>query len=234
MRIYNSNAGDANILLIGEARAHLAALRAHTGDEVSIFKGDGIDYVYSVFSESKRGIELKLIRNKTVNNECKRSVTLFMSIISRDKFLLAVQKAVELGVKCIVPVSTKYSQHNIHISNEKIIKTCIAACEQCERAVIPEAKEEITFKKMCDSISDFDKFVFGYERAKSGSVKSIISPSHNNIAFFVGSEGGISPEEVELLQANKAYAVTFGKRILRAETAAITGLSLINDALGEI
>lgn len=233
MRIYVKNLDDS-LRLSKENLAHLAALRVKSGEEVTLFDGSGMDYVCKILSRDRRDVQLELLRKVKNDTECASNITLFMSAISQDKFALAVQKATELGARSIVPVISAYSQNGFIYKAERMNVIMSSACEQCGRSRLPVMSEPIKFSAMLSNVNDFDKFIFGYEKAKDGSVRDVLKDVMHDVALFIGPEGGISKEEVDLLIKSGAVAVTFGKRILRAETAAIVGLTLVNDALGEL
>lgn len=233
MRIYVKNL-TKDLSLTKENAAHLAALRIKAGEVVTLFDGSGLDYVCKVAFRDRRDIRLELIDTVTNDKECRSNVTLYMAAISQDKFSLVVQKATELGVKRIIPVISAYAQNGFIYKAERMNVIASAACEQCGRSILPTVEPPLKFSEVLKDLSDYDDFIFAYEKANEGSVKAALSLNAHNVALFVGPEGGISSDEAASLLSAGAKAVTFGKRILRAETAAIAGLTLINDALGEL
>lgn len=233
MRIYVKNLSK-DLSLTKENASHLAALRIKAGEVVTLFDGSGLDYVCKVAFRDRRDIRLELVDTVTNNKECQCSVTLYMAAISQDKFSLVVQKATELGVKRIIPVVSVYAQNGFIYKAERMNLIASAACEQCGRSILPMIEPPLKFNEMLKDLRDFDDFIFAYEKSTEGSVKASISSNARNVALFIGPEGGISSDEAARLLDEGAKAVTFGKRILRAETAAIAGLTLINDALGEL
>lgn len=158
---------------------------------------------------------LKLERNE---NECGREVMLFCSILKKENFELVAQKAVETGVRGIIPllcgrtVKTGFKKERL----EKIIKE---AAEQSGRAILPEISEPISFRK-------------ALERAKDNELNIIFDCAGKNlkdwaharkIYIFIGPEGGWEEYELALAKDAGFQVVSLGKLTLRAETAAIVG-----------
>lgn len=171
----------------------------------------------------------KIVNLLESNNELPIKVTLVMGLLKEQKFDLVIQKAVELGVYCIVPIQLERSiSTNIRAEN-KIIrwqKIAKAAAKQSNRNFIPEIKPIVT------EISDLKSYqsdvnFLAYENSivekwdkKLNKIKSI--------TIVVGPEGGISNRELELFQQLNFVSISLGRTILRAETAPLYFLSIIN------
>ena len=151
------------------------------------------------------------------------NITALISTIKQDKFEIILQKLTELGVKKIVPVKTAYSQ-DLFLNDKKIIrfkKIIQEAAEQSHRNTIPELCPLINIKEVDKYNSELN--LVSYEKETNSNVNL----KANSITFIIGPEGGFKEEEIELL-INKGYkAISLGKRILRAETAAIDTASII-------
>lgn len=153
-------------------------------------------------------------------------------MIKQDRFELAVQKATELGVNRIVPVYSTYTQRLGSLNYERFKKIAVSACEQCGRSRVPVIEQAIEFDELVER--DAKTFmIFPWEREMHGALLDAIDRTQSDISVFVGTEGGITQEEKERLCAVGAKSVTLGPRILRAETAAITMLSVLSCEMGE-
>ena len=158
------------------------------------------------------------------NNELEHDVTALISIIKQDKFEIILQKLCELGVKRIVPVITAYSQDLIFTDNRitrfnKILKE---AAEQSHRNFVPELLSPIKLSEISNYLSDIN--IVPYEKSLD---KFDIDINNKTISFIIGPEGGFKKEEIDYLKNNSFVDTSLGKRILRAETAAITMMSYI-------
>ena len=161
------------------------------------------------------------------------------SIFSRgfrkvDKMELIIQKAVELGAfgiihmstkRCIVKLDAKKTESKVKRGWQAMQE---AAAKQSKRAVIPVVKEPMTMKQAIEYAKDLNVKLIPYELAEHiDETKKIIEgiKPGENIAVFIGPEGGFSEEEVALAKENGVLPITLGKRILRTETAGFTVIS---------
>lgn len=233
MRFYFPNINASHPELTGDAHTHAAyALRIRIGDEITVFDGNGTDYVCKVTDIKKDRTVLSLLDTRQNVGEANINVTLYLSVIKQDRFEMAVQKATELGVSRIVPVYTTFTQRSVTLNYERLNKIAISACEQCGRSVIPTIEQSINFDELNERAKT-TSMIFLWERELHGTMQSAIDKTKTDIAVFVGPEGGITePEKITLTQSG-AKSVTLGKRILRAETAAIAALSVVYYEMGE-
>lgn len=157
------------------------------------------------------------------NNELDHDVTCILSLIKSDKFELCIQKLVELGVKRIVPFSAERSVVKIK-DDKKLVrlqKIAREAAEQSHRNLIPEITPVCTIKDLKDYMSEYNYICYESEK-RIGE----ISPK-GSITYLIGPEGGFSDKEYEKICTMGFESISLGKRILRAETAAIYMTSII-------
>lgn len=233
MRFYLPSINKSNLELIGDAHTHAAyALRIRVSDYITVFDGQGHDYSCVVKEIKKDKTILELLDTADNIGESKIYVTLYLSVIKQDRFEMAVQKATELGVKRIVPVYSMFTQRNVSLNYDRLNKIAISACEQCGRSVVPVIEQALDFEELLDRTKN-TYMIFPWEREMHGNIKSAIDKSKTDVSIFVGPEGGITEEEKNKLTAVGAKSVTLGSRILRAETAAISALSVVFYEMGE-
>ncbi|MCM1367357.1 MAG: 16S rRNA (uracil(1498)-N(3))-methyltransferase [Roseburia sp.] len=219
--------------LTGDAHTHAAySLRIRTGDYITVFDGKGTEYSCRVKDVKKDRTELEIIDRSENVGETKTDISLYLSVIKQDRFELAVQKATELGVTRIIPVYSTFTQRGGSLNFERLNRIAVSACEQCGRSRVPEIEPCIEFEELLERAAKTHT-IFPWEREMKNSLKSAIDKSATAIAVFVGPEGGITETEKQQLTDVGARAVTLGPRILRAETAAITALSVICCEMGE-
>lgn len=221
------------IILTDEAHNHAAyVLRIRTGDLLTIFDGSGVDYLCKVTEIKKDETSLEVLDTAMGTGETKTDITLYLSVIKQDRFELAVQKVTELGVKRVVPVYATYSQRNCVLNQNRLNKIAASACEQCGRSVVPVIEQPIEFDELIKRAQN-TYLLFPWEREVHNRLRDSLPDGENSISVFVGPEGGITESEKDRLVEAGAKCVTLGKRILRAETAAIVTLSVINYETGE-
>ena len=177
---------------------------------------------------------LDIIEELNEDKELNKQIILYQALIKNDKFDLIIQKACELGVSHIYPLITSRCVVKINESNinnklnryEKIIKE---ACEQSRRNIRPTMMPCINIQDI--EVADDTLCLIAYE--KDGDYHSFANvlkniDAYSRVAIAIGPEGGFAQAEVDALLAKGFKSVSLGKRILRAETAAIYALSVLS------
>lgn len=157
--------------------------------------------------------------------ELMTKVTAIIALTKADKFELALQKLVELGVYQIVGLETKRCVVKVYDVAKKIArwnKIILDAAKQCKRTIVPKFVGVITLKEI-----DFYKSKQNIVAYEAEVKHSLALNNIESISFVIGPEGGFETEEIELLQSKGFEPTSLGKRILRAETAAIFLMSVI-------
>ncbi len=189
---------------------------------------------YAICDRKYRGALVE--EEDPVSREFPLNITLCMALIRREKFELVLQKAAELGVKRIVPFTSSRCVVQVNKEKQERLRQrwqfiLQSASEQCKRDLIPELCEFVPLASLKDYSSD--KNLCAYEKA--GVEAPFISEAvdkDNSVTIVIGPEGGFSDEEAESLYNDHFTPVTLGKRILRAETAAIYACSVLAE-IGE-
>lgn len=217
-------------------QAHHAGTVLRMNEEEVRLVHDGKGYFAMVHTEGKR-VYADVLREDERYNELPVEVTLCMALIRREKMEFVLQKATEIGVTKIVPFES--SRCVVHARKEKSDKQLIRqktilqeAAAQCKRNRVPALTEVVKFADIFQV--EGDVHMAAYENAY-GSAKRITDHLENgrSVVVAIGPEGGFSQEEVEELSAHGYIPVTLGKRILRAETAALYACSVISEFFGE-
>ena len=167
------------------------------------------------------------------------AVTIAVGLSKGDKLDWIIQKATELGVSEIIPLSmtrnvVKWTGDKSTKKIERLQKIAEEASEQSHRLKVPRVTNVMTLKELTSYTSFFEQKLIAYEEsAKFGEslqlVKSLQSLKENGRVIFVfGPEGGIEEQEVELLEKSGYLPCSLGPRILRAETAPLYALSAVS------
>ena len=228
---------DKKIIITGKDVNHIKnVLRMKIGEELSVSNGcDGKEYrgIIEEFTDDAVVCALAFVKEDGV--ELPSKVYLYQGLPKADKMELIIQKAVELGVYEIIPVATKRAVVKL---DEKKSKSKIArwqaiseaAAKQSKRAIIPNVAEVLSFKEALKECQKAKVKVIPYELAEGmDKTKEIISDLKpgQDVAIFIGPEGGFDDAEIEAAMEAGVIPVTLGKRILRTETAGFTILSWI-------
>jgi 16S rRNA (uracil1498-N3)-methyltransferase len=237
LRIYLSNTHSVNnqISITADKAHYLASvLRCKEGDALVIFNGAGNCFKTKISKVGKKEVIADVLEKFPCNLESPVNITLVQSLLRGEKMDLVVQKTTELGVREIVPVVTERSQLRETRKTARWQKIAEEASRQSGRTVIPVVHEPVSFQDIFTG-NDLKGFIFYEEGGErfSDAVSSFI-PHPSSLFIVVGAEGGFTKEEVELAKAKGLVAASLGKRILRAETAAIAAVTLAQYALGDM
>lgn len=222
------------IELTGDNAYHISrSLRMREGEEICVSFCDGIDYICKIHSFGVDSVFAEITDITPCTAEPEVQTTLFQALVKGDKMETIIQKAVELGVYEIYPVESERSVVRLDEKSkvkklERWNKIALEASKQCGRGIIPKVHDVLSFKECVARLTELDASFFCYEEENELSLKGILQKrNYSSIGFFVGSEGGISPEEAQLAKDAKIPPVTLGKLILRTETAGPAVLSMI-------
>ena len=164
--------------------------------------------------------------------ELESNVTLFFALAKSDKIEFVIQKATELGVKNIVLFQgkrsvVKFSDSDFIRKLDRYLSIAKEASEQCHRQLIPNISYVDNIKKIKDHLCDVNLFAYELEAGSASDFSSQIKDKES-ISLIIGPEGGFDESEAEFLKENGFTPISLGKRILRCETAAVYGLSVIS------
>lgn len=209
-------------------------LRMKLGEELDVTDGqDGREYRCAVrsFGENSVDCELRFVREEGV--ELPGRIHLFQGLPKADKMELIIQKAVELGVYRILPVETKrcivkLDEKKAESRTARWQQISESAAKQSRRGIIPEVTKPLQFRKALELAEGMDLKLIPYELAEGmAKTRQLIESARpgQDIAVFIGPEGGFDEEEIREAAERGIEPITLGKRILRTETAPLAVLS---------
>ena len=221
-----------------EGAAHHAArvLRVKRGDELTLFNGEGGEFAARVERVDTRAVAVHVGAWRDIERESPLRVTLVQGLATGERMDYVMQKAVELGVAAVQPVTAARSVARLDASraDKRLLhwrQVAISACEQCGRNRIPEVRP----------LRDLGHWL---AEPSKGSLRLLLLPDAPgtladltrppaSIEFLVGPEGGLAPEETAAAGRAGFTAVRLGPRILRTETAALAALGAFNALWGD-
>ena len=231
-RFFAEHISDEMTLSEEESRHARNVLRLAEGDEVTLFDGSGKEYSAIVTAVAKGGISVHVVRESASGREPKTWVFLLVGALKGDKTELVVQKATELGVSRIGVFSSRYCSAYMNGNKlERLNRVAREAAKQCLRASVPRVEYYETLEEALRAGAECVTRLFACEFI-SETEKAIDTGA--TVCAVVGSEGGFAEEEYALAQRLGYCGVSLGKRILRAETAAIALVSVIMHEAGEL
>ena len=217
----------------GESRHMVSSLRLRKGDRIRATDGRGVIYEV-VLEEARRKKVTGRIADRTKVEPAGGRVTVFQGVIKPAKMALMVEKCVELGVWSVLPVETGLCVSGMGEGRVKRLKRiAIEAMKQSVGAHLPEIHSLKSFDDAVSRLSDFDLTVVAWEDEKHERLRDIVGGERpKTVALWIGPEGGFTPVELDELANCGARTFSLGERRLKAETAAITSLAILNELLG--
>ena len=227
-----------NPVIIEDEKAHYlsSVLRCKTGDSLIVTDENGSSYTANVLGASKKQVTIRVTGDYNMSTESGLDIILAQGLLKGEKMDFVIQKTTELGVNAIIPVITERSQLRETRKHARWKKIAEEASRQSGRTRIPEISEHYSFMDIfhIPGLISGKGIIFWEEGGEKLSTVTGNLQGADKIFLFIGPEGGFSEQEV-LIAAEKGFAVaTLGSRTLRAETASITAVSVIQFALGDL
>ena len=221
-------------VLKGEEFNHAKnVLRLFEGAEVVLFDGSGQEYSAVITKIGKGEMILHTVKKGASERDPKAELYLLVGALKGDKTELVVQKATELGVKKIGVFASKYCSAYMNDNKlSRLNRVAAEASKQCLRATVPQVVYFDNFESAVQSAEEYQSKLFACEFIDESEVR--LNEIKKSAALIVGSEGGFTKEEYEYAKSQGFLGITLGKRILRAETAAIALLSVAAYLTGEL
>ncbi|MGH8075842.1 MAG: 16S rRNA (uracil(1498)-N(3))-methyltransferase [Lysobacter sp.] len=229
----------SEIALPENAAAHLSrVLRLGIGDACVLFNGDGHDYAARIVAAGKREVRVLVGAATAVDRESPLRLLLLQGIARGEKMDLILQKATELGVSEVHPLSSQRSEVKLDDARaEKRLahwqSVVSSACEQSGRAIVPRVRAPVSLAAALGTLP-------------AGGLRLILDPdgtlslptlaweSTAPILLAVGPEGGWSPLDRDQLHAAGFQGLRLGPRILRTETAGLAGIAALQARFGDL
>lgn len=235
---------DSVALASDEARHLREVLRLKHGDEVYVFDGAGREFHCRIEESRRDSAQLNVLSE--VEPDCPESpldLTLGLALLKGEKFDLVVQKATELGVARVIPVITRHSDIRLRDDSDAVKRVArwqriaLEATKQSRRAVVPEVHNPMAFGSLIKTPAEpeMPRLIFSEREGKS-LIEAVtdVPVGVVRMTALVGSEGGWADAELAAARDAGWILVTLGGRILRAETAAITVVALIQHLYGDL
>lgn len=228
------------IVLRGEQHHHISrVMRMKEGDQVILVTPDKEAFKAEITAIKNDTVQLKWLSDEIQEKELPVSVSIASGLPKGDKLEWIVQKGTELGAAVFLPFNSEFSivkwdSKKAKKKQERLQKIAQEAAEQAHRTSIPEVKTLAAFKELIEYSKEFNYCLVAYEEnAKNGEMKnfrSVLSKlkPDDTVLIVFGPEGGLSPKEIEQLEANRFIVCSLGPRILRTETAPLYALSAIS------
>ena len=214
----------------------LRVLRAQVGDACVLFNGDGHDYDARIVAAGKREAEVDILAARAIGNESPLRIVLLQALARGDKMDWILQKATELGVVAIVPVTSERSE--IRLDGERADKriahwrsVVVSACEQSGRATVPAVAAPASLAQAMAGLPASARRLLLDPQASQGMRK--LDLAAGGLVLAIGPEGGWSARDLATLRGNGFEGLRLGPRVLRTETAGIAAIAALQACHGD-
>lgn len=230
------------ISITGDLLVHLRnSLRVTVGEILLIGNGQGSRYRAEITDVSKRAITGRIL--ETIQEPPRRTprLTLGQSLLKGEKMDWVVQKAVELGVDELVPVESRHSV--VQLKADRVDhqltrwqRIAVEAAQQSEQWRVPTITAPQSLATLLKNRAIGTVTLMLAERLDGKSLQAVPLPQDvtGSVLILIGPEGGWSKEEMGLVEQAGIQPITLGPHILRAETAAIATISILQSRLGKL
>jgi 16S rRNA (uracil1498-N3)-methyltransferase len=233
--------GDRVRLSREQAHQVRQVLRLKPGDTIVVLDGQGMEYDVKLATVSSSEAVGQIAETRQAAGEPGIQLTLFQSLLIREKFEWVLQKGTEVGAAEFVPVLTsrglvrtkEIDEHKL----DRWRRIVTEAAEQSHRGRVPRIGSVLPFEQVFSQYVGFDRLLIAAPGPQTTELREALRDLPNedaSIALLIGPEGGFTDEEVALAREKSAVAVGLGPRILRTETAAVVACALILHELGEM
>lgn len=239
-RIYHPTAlaGLKQCELSDDATNHVArVLRMTEGQALELFDGSNHIFPAIITQISKKSVAVNIEQGQLADRESTLHIHLGQVISRGERMEFTIQKSVELGVNVITPLwsercGVKLEGERLDKKIQQWQKIAIAACEQCGRNRIPEIRPMMKLQDWCAENDGALKLNL-HPRAQY-SIRTLPKMPEQGVRLLIGSEGGLSPQEIAQTEQQGFTEILLGPRVLRTETAALAAITALQLTFGDL
>ena len=209
-------------------------LRMQVGQQLQIVSNDQVSALMEIIALNEAVVSVRLVERLLTTHEPSVRIILAQGLPKGDKMDFVVQKAVEMGVSEIIPLSmdncvVKLDAVRAKKKTERWQKIVEEAAKQSKRDIVPQVSLPMTLKQLLTNKQDVLLKIVAYEVEDRRGLRELLQAQENikEVLLLIGPEGGISKEEFALAETKGMQSVSLGKRILRTETAGLATVAAI-------
>ena len=223
-----NNIKDNSFILDRSESLHaINVLRLKINDRIILIDGQGKSYFGKIVIIKSKSVEGTIQQVIDEFGESKININIVPSILKRNRFEIMLEKATELGVNKIEPLIMNHTTKKI-INMNRCEKIILSAAKQCKRSSLPILCQPVKFISWIEKLSGL--CIAGYQSSKN-SLKNLNLDASDTIHIIIGPEGDFSQNEINIMRKSNVKFFTLGDRRLRAETAMVSSISILNEIL---
>ncbi|KRE24032.1 16S rRNA methyltransferase [Bosea sp. Root483D1] len=235
-RLYNEAPLAAGVVLDlarDQANYLLNVLRLRSGDTILVFNGRDGEWLCAIRAEGRKQASLEALEQTRPQPPAPDLIYLFAPL-KHARLDYMAQKAVEMGAGVLQPVLTRFTQVS-RLNLDRLAANAVEAAEQCGILALPEIRAERPLAAVLAGLEPERLLFFCDEAQDAGSpITALQGAARGPLAVLIGPEGGFDESERALiLQRERVLRLSLGPRILRADTAAVAALALVQATLGD-
>ncbi len=211
-------------------------LRLGEGDRITVFDTKSLEYEGVIMDISSKTIALRVHDTRQLQTEPEMELNLFQAILKGNRMDGVIRQATQLGVSGIFPVISERAKVRSTAKVDRWNKIARESTKQCGRVTPPVVSQPVDFQDSFGIRKQSEMKIILYENRIDllGDYMHSLAGPVNTINVYISPEGGFSKEEITLAKENDYIALGLGKRILRAETASLVSLALLQSRFGDI
>jgi 16S rRNA (uracil1498-N3)-methyltransferase len=222
-------------IVLGAEQAHylLNVLRLKAGNRILVFNGTDGEWCAELSAVGKKKAAI-VLEHQTRPQESGPDLHYLFAPLKRGRLDYMAQKATEMGASVLQPVITRRTMAE-RVKVDRVLANAVEAAEQCGILGVPEVREPEKLSKLLDAWDERRLLIFADEAAPGASpLEALMAAAPRSLAVLIGPEGGFEPEErSRLLKMPSVLPISLGPRVMRADTAAVAALALVNATLGD-
>ena len=212
-------------------------LRMVEGEQLELFDGSNHIYPAIITESNKKSVKVNILGRELSDKESNLKIHVGQVISRGERMEFTIQKSVELGVNVITPLwsercGVKLDGERMDKKIQQWQKIVIAACEQCGRNVVPEIRPLMKLQDWC--AEDDGALKLNLHPRAQHSIKTLPMIPKDGVRLLIGSEGGLSEQEIVQTQQKGFTEILLGKRVLRTETASLAAISALQIYFGDL
>ena len=222
-------------IALGKDQAHYLGnvIRLKPGERLLLFNGEDGEWCAELSAIGRKEAQV-LIEHQTRPQDRGPDLHYLFAPLKRARLDYMAQKATEMGVSALRPVITRHTVAE-RVKTGRLLANAIEAAEQCGILRVPEVMEPEKLSKLLGAWDEERLLIFANEAAPHASpIEALKACRPGPVAVLIGPEGGFDREERAALLAKPfVLPISLGPRVMRADTAAVAALALVNAALGD-